>query len=200
MLPLILASSSKYRGQILSKLKLPFTAIAAGIDESAQANESPNNLAKRLSIAKAKELAPNHPQHLIIGSDQVAEINGQIFSKPNGPTQAKEQLKLSSGNKVVFSTGVALLNTQTGAQHYGCEITTVTFRDLTDQQIEHYLEVEQPFDCAGSFKSEALGILLIDRIQSRDPNSLVGLPLMLLLDFLYAEGITLPLRPETTNV
>ncbi|PCI51200.1 MAG: septum formation inhibitor Maf [Moraxellaceae bacterium] len=194
MLPLILASSSQYRGQILSKLKLPFTAIAADIDESRQANESSNNLVKRLSIAKAKKIALNHPQHLVIGSDQVVEVNGQIFSKPDNPAQAKEQLKRSSGKQVIFSTGLALLNTQTGTQHYGCETTTVTFRELAEQQIDHYLEAEQPFDCAGSFKSEALGILLIDRIESRDPNALVGLPLMLLVDFLSAEGITLPLR------
>ncbi|PCJ19027.1 MAG: septum formation inhibitor Maf [Gammaproteobacteria bacterium] len=196
MLPLILASSSQYRGQILAKLTLPFTSQAANIDESSLNNESACQLVKRLSLAKAEKIAQNHPQHLIIGSDQVAEVGGRILTKPNSPKHAQEQLALSSGKEVVFSTGLALLNTKTGRKHYGLETTTVTFRELSTLQIERYLEAEQPYDCAGSFKSEALGILLIDRIQSRDPNSLIGLPLILLIDFLYAEGVNLPLTPR----
>lgn len=196
MLPLILASSSKYRRQTLSKLGLPFHCQSPEIDETALANESASALVQRLSLAKAQKVAAQYSQHLLIGSDQIALTgDGEILTKPENHAHAKKQLTKASGQRLTFYTGLALINSQSKAQYVDVETTIVEFRRLSAAQIERYLQLDQPYDCAGSFKSEALGIILFNRIESRDPNALTGLPLMRLVDFLAEENITLPLNP-----
>ena len=196
MLPLILASSSKYRRQTLSKLGLPFHCQSPEIDETALANESASALVQRLSLAKAQKVAAQYSQNLLIGSDQIALTgDGEILTKPENHAHAKKQLTKASGQRLTFYTGLALINSQSKAQYVDVETTIVEFRRLSAAQIERYLQLDQPYDCAGSFKSEALGIILFNRIESRDPNALTGLPLMRLVDFLAEENITLPLNP-----
>lgn len=193
-LPLILASASLYRQQQLKTLNIPFQTAPANIEENQQTNEAFEAMAGRLSQQKAHATAHRFPQHLIIGSDQVATQGTSLLRKPGNVNQAFKQLRLASGNAVVFHTGLALLNTQTGHCQQSVETVKVSFRHLTDAQIETYLSLEQPFDCAGSFKAEGLGISLIAKIECRDFNALIGLPLMALVDMLENEGITLPLQ------
>ena len=163
MLPLILASSSKYRRQTLSKLGLPFHCQSPEIDETALANESASALVQRLSLAKAQKVAAQYSQHLLIGSDQIALTgDGEILTKPENHAHAKKQLTKASGQRLTFYTGLALINSQSKAQYVDVETTIVEFRRLSAAQIERYLQLDQPYDCAGSFKSEALGIILFN--------------------------------------
>lgn len=192
MLPLVLASSSPYRRELLTRLRLPFTWSAPQIDESQRPNEGAEALVRRLSLEKAQALSASHPQHLIIGSDQVAVLGSQIIGKPHTLERAREHLMAASGNSVTFLTGLTLLNSATGQQQTDCVPFTVHFRRLSEAQIMRYLTAEQPFDCAGSFKAEGLGISLFRSTEGSDSNSLIGLPLIRLVDMLQASGIDIP--------
>ena len=190
---LLLASSSPFRRQLLDKLGLDFIHQSPDIDESRLAGESPVALVMRLAREKAGALAGSHPDTLIIGSDQVAVIGDRVLGKPGNREKAIEQLSAASGQRVTFLTGLCLLNTATGRTQVACDPFHVQFRTLRPAQIERYVDAEQPLNCAGSFKSEGLGIVLFKAMEGRDPNTLVGLPLILLTEFLAAEGISLPL-------
>lgn len=187
---LVLASGSRYRRQLLEKLGLEIRQDPADIDESRLGDELPGEMAGRLSLAKARAVAPRHPRSLIIASDQVAELEGRPLGKPGNLTTARAQLLASSGKAVTFHTGLCLLNNQTGHYQLDVDRFTVFFRELSEQQIEHYLQREDVLDCAGSFKSEGLGIALFDKLQGDDPNSLIGLPLIRLVEFLSVEGFS----------
>jgi len=189
MTPIVLASSSPYRRQLLEKLGLSFDTEAPEIDESPNLNEPPSQLVQRLAKAKAEALRTRYNNHLIIGSDQVAELDGQIIGKPNNHEAAVTQLNNCSGRVVQFHTGVCLLNSARGTQQYRCCRYDVHFRTLSERQIDYYLRREQPYDCAGSFKSEGLGIALFSAVKGDDPNSLIGLPLIALTDMLDQEGV-----------
>lgn len=191
-LPLLLASSSPARRLLLEKLGLPFLHESPDIDEAARAGETVAALAGRLSEAKARALASRHPDHLIIGSDQSLSLDGRILGKPGSHERATEQLREMSGRSITFYTGLCLLNTASGHCQLRVEPYTVHFRPLSHEAIERYLRAEQPYGCAGSFKAEGLGISLFEHFEGRDPNSLIGLPLMALVDLLQAEGIFLP--------
>ncbi|MDT8404207.1 nucleoside triphosphate pyrophosphatase [Sulfuriflexus sp.] len=188
-LPLVLGSTSPFRRELLQKLGLPFETAAPDIDESRQENESPEQLVARLAEAKARVVARKFPQALIIGSDQVAVNAGEILGKPLTHARAVQQLQNASGKTVRFLTGLCLYNSATDRTQ--CEVVPfdVVFRKLTLEQIENYLTREQPYQCAGSFKSEALGIALFERLEGEDPNSLIGLPLIRLVRMLENEGV-----------
>jgi septum formation protein len=188
--PLILASGSRYRKELLQRLGLPFTAIAPAIDEASQPGESPAEMAVRLAEAKARAVAATHPDALVIGSDQVVEFEGEPLGKARDRAHALEQLRAMRGCTVVFHTGLALLNARTGRCQTALVDVASTFRSLDDAALEAYLDREQPFDCAGSVKAEALGIALVTRIASDDPTALIGLPLIRLTDMLLAEGLS----------
>jgi len=175
---LLLASSSVYRRQLLEKLGLTFDSASPDIDETPLPDETPTALVQRLAEQKAKALATSHPETLIIGSDQVATLEQHILTKPHTHERAVEQLRLSSGRKVQFLTGLCLYNSSTQHSQVILETFNVHFRPLNDGQIERYLQREQPYDCAGSFKSEGLGITLFEGIYGTDPTALVGLPLI----------------------
>lgn len=192
MLSLILASSSPYRKELLSKLGLSFTAIDPDIDESIRVKENPEQLVTRLSVQKAKAIPTTAAGHLIIASDQVASINGQILTKPGNHMKAAKQLQLCSANTVTFFTGLALLNTANNNLQSTTEQYSVKFRTLDEEAIQRYLYKEHPYDCAGSFKMEGLGISLFESMQGNDPNSLIGLPLIQLVTMLKNEGINIP--------
>ena len=192
MLPLVLASSSPYRRELLARLRLPFTWSAPQIDESRHGDEDADTLVRRLSLEKAQTLREAYPQHLIIGSDQVAVLGSQILGKPHTLERARDQLLAASGNSVTFLTGLTLINSATGLQQTDCIPFTVHFRSLSEAQIMRYLSAEQPFDCAGSFKAEGLGISLFRSTEGSDSNSLIGLPLIRLVDMLQANGIEIP--------
>lgn len=192
MLPLLLASSSPYRRALLERLQLPFACQSPDIDESAQEGEVAEHLVCRLAEAKAHALATSHPAHLIIGSDQVAALGPQILGKPHTFERAREQLRAASGNSVTFHTGLCLYNSQSGRVQTANVPFTVHFRHLDDAGIERYLRREQPYDCAGSFKSEGLGISLFRSTCGEDATSLIGLPLIRLIDMLHAEGVQIP--------
>jgi MAF protein len=192
VLPLVLASSSPYRRELLGRLHLPFIWKAPDIDESRHPQESAEALVRRLSLAKAQALSQEFPQHLIIGSDQVAVSSGQILGKPHTFERAREQLLAASGNSVSFLTGLTLLNSQTSEHLTDCIPFTVHFRQLSEAQITRYLEAEQPFDCAGSFKAEGLGISLFRSTEGNDNTSLIGLPLIRLVDMLQANQVEIP--------
>jgi septum formation protein len=195
MQPILLASSSTYRRELLTRLGLTFEWASPDIDESpllnegGKANESADALVTRLSLAKAKALAAKYPNHLLIGSDQVAVLGNQIIGKPHTYEQAFTQLRNASGNQVIFKTGLCLLNASSGKSQVLVEEFRVEFRELSDDQIHHYLTYEQPYDCAGSFKCEGLGIALFSKLSGDDPNTLMGLPLIRLVDMLRAEGV-----------
>ncbi len=183
--PLLMASSSPYRKALLQRLGMPFVTASPDIDETPAIGEPPHQLAIRLAQQKAQALAASYPGHWIIGSDQVACLpDGTQLSKPGSHEQAVHQLSRSSGQTVSFLTGLALLDADTGALQTHCESFRVHFRTLTHQEIEQYLEREKPYDCAGSFKMEGLGIALFESLEGRDPNSLVGLPLIALINLL----------------
>lgn len=186
---ILLASSSPYRRQLLARLGLPFEHASPDIDETRLTEESPQALVARLSEAKAKALAPAYEQHLIIGSDQVAAFKHTILGKPLNHTNAVQQLEQFSGKHVDFYTGLCLLNSHTGRAQVSVERCRVKFRPLSPAQIEHYLQSEKPYDCAGSFKSEGRGIALFESIETPDPNILIGLPLIKLTDMLINEGV-----------
>jgi septum formation protein len=187
--PLILASSSRHRKTLLQRLGLAFEVAVPNVDETAAAGERPAETAVRLAEAKARAVAPGHLDALIIGSDQVAEFHGEAIGKPRDRAHALAQLRALRGQTVVFHTAVALLNARTGVCRGALVDVASTFRDLDDGALQAYLEREQPFDCAGSVKSEALGIALFTRIASDDPTALIGLPLIRLVDLLEAEGV-----------
>jgi MAF protein len=186
---LVLASSSRYRQSLLAKLGLPFEAAAPAVDETPQPHETPTQLSHRLAIEKAKALATRYPAHLIIGSDQVAMLNGEQLNKPGNAERAIAQLQASSGQSVEFFTSVCVLNSASGEVHTELDRTVVHFRTLTERQIAAYVAKEQPFDCAGGFKSEGLGIVLFERIEGEDPNALIGLPLIRLVRLLEKFGV-----------
>ncbi|GKX58171.1 Maf family protein [Leminorella grimontii] len=189
MTSLILASTSPYRQSLLSKLALPFTALAPDVDETPLPGESADELVVRLSKLKAQAVALKHPQSLVIGSDQVCVLNGQIAGKPLTRENAVAQLTLASGNAVTFYTGLCLYIPQTKTYRTVCEPFIVHFRTLSKDEIEAYVDKEQPLYCAGSFKSEGLGITLFERLEGRDPNTLVGLPLIALNRLLLEAGV-----------
>ncbi|CAI8925773.1 m(7)GTP pyrophosphatase [Pseudomonas sp. IT-P253] len=192
MLPLLLASSSVYRRELLARLQLPFTCSSPDIDESHRPDEPAIELVKRLAEEKARALAGTHSAHLIVGSDQVAVLGEQILGKPYTFEKAREQLLASSGASVTFLTGLALLNSQTGHCQVDCVPFTVHMRTLDTARIDRYLRAEQPYDCAGSFKAESLGVSLFQRTEGPDATSLIGLPLIRLIDMLLAEGVQIP--------
>ena len=192
MLPLLLASSSVYRRDLLARLRLDFSCSAPDIDESHRPDEPAVELVKRLSLEKAQALAASHPYHLIIGSDQVAVLNDHIIGKPHTFDKARQQLLDASGASVTFLTGLTLLNSQTGEHQTDCVPFTVHMRTLSTEQIERYLHTEQPYDCAGSFKAEGLGVSLFQRTEGDDATSLVGLPLIRLVDMLMNAGVAIP--------
>lgn len=189
---IILASTSKYRGELLNKLRVPFETANPAIDETPFSGEPPQVLASRLALAKSRALTTTHPKSLVIGSDQVASIDGSVIGKPGNMEQAINQLTLSSGRCVEFHTAVSVTDTDNDKSISHLETTRVHFRALSHQQIVRYLEADEPFDCAGSFKSEGLGIMLFREIEGRDPNALVGLPLMALVEILARFGVELP--------
>jgi septum formation protein len=185
---LVLASTSAYRRELLARLRLPFEVVAPQVDETPGVGEAPEHTALRLAQAKAHAVAGRFERALVIGSDQVAELDGLRLDKPGNHERAREQLRLLSGRAVVFHTAVALLNSATGRSQTRLVPTRVRFRRLRVAQIEAYLLAEQPYDCAGSAKSEGLGIVLIEAIEGNDPTALIGLPLIALTDMLLAEG------------
>lgn len=187
--PLVLASSSAYRRQLLERLQLPFTCRAPDIDETALPGEAPRDTALRLALAKGRAVAATHASALIIGSDQVAVLDGTPLGKPGNHERATEQLRAMRGKKVVFHTALCLLDAATGRHQLENVPSTVHLRQLSDTQIDNYLKREQPYDCAGSAKIESLGVALVDSIESDDPTALIGLPLMTLTAMLAREGI-----------
>lgn len=189
MQPLVLASTSPYRRELLERLGLPFTTAAPEADETRHGGESPEALVRRLAEAKARAVAEQFPDALVIGSDQVAVNGGEVLGKPGGFERAAEQLRRAAGRRVSFLTGLCLLNTRMNRAQVTLETFSVVFRHLTDAQITHYLEREQPYNCAGSFKSEGLGIALFERMEGDDPSTLIGLPLIRLVRMLETEGV-----------
>ncbi len=185
---LVLASSSPYRRALLERLRVPFASAAPDIDESRRPGEAPRALVRRLAQEKAAALAPAWPDALVIGSDQVAVNAGQVLGKPGSHAAAVRQLRSASGRSVEFPTAVCVLDTASGQALVDVVTTTVVFRALDDAAIERYLAAEQPYDCAGSFKVEGLGIALFERVTSDDPTALTGLPLIRLCAMLAACG------------
>lgn len=186
---ILLASTSPFRQALLRKLGLPFITAAPEVDESPQPGENAEALVIRLAVAKAQALAGTYPRHWIIGSDQVCVLDGAIAGKPHTAENARAQLRAASGKAITFHTGLALFHPASGRLLQCCEPFVVHFRTLSDAEIAGYVEKEQPLQCAGSFKSEGLGICLFDRLEGRDPNTLVGLPLIALNGMLHQAGI-----------
>lgn len=186
---IILASSSPYRHALLARLKIPFEAIAPEVDEASRPGETPEALVERLALEKARKIAANHTDALVIGSDQVAVYDGVIVGKPHNHENAAAQLRAASGRSVTLYTGLTLINTANG--HVQSEVVPyrVTFRRLTDAKIENYLRREQPYSCAGSVRSEGLGIALLEKFEGDDPNTLIGLPLIRLVRMLENQGV-----------
>lgn len=189
---LVLASTSAFRRELLARLQIPFEIVNPETDETALTGEGPTATAERLSVAKAKAVASRFPGALIIGSDQVAYLDTQCFGKPLTRERAIEQLRAMRGQTVIFHTGLCLYNSANGNTQICGVPTEVAFRQLTDEEIERYLDKEQPYHCAGSAKSEGLGIALISSMRGDDPNALVGLPLIALCGMLRAEGVPVP--------
>jgi len=189
--PLILASTSVYRRQLLERLCLPFSVVASEVDEAPLPGESPPDMACRLALAKAQSVAQAHPGAVVIGSDQVADLDGQALGKPGNHARAVHQLQTMRGKTVVFQTAVAVVCRETGFAQTDLAQVKVKFRDLSDAQIEAYLLAETPYDCAGSAKSEGLGITLLEYIDNDDPTALIGLPLIRTSRMIEAAGITL---------
>ena len=189
-MPLILASTSRYRRELLERLRLPFHVARPDVDESPRPEEAPSALAQRLARAKALTIATQHPESWIIGSDQVAALGGQALGKPGTRENAISQLTAMSGREIRFHTAVCLAHGETLIE--AMDMTLVRFRTLEEDEIARYVDAEQPLDCAGSFKSEGLGIALFEHIESRDPSALVGLPLIALSKMLREAGFSLP--------
>jgi septum formation protein len=192
MQPLVLGSTSPFRRAILEKLGIPFLCDAPATDETRFPGESPQALVLRLAEAKARDVGGRHADALIIGSDQVACVDGEVLGKPGNRANAVAQLIAAAGKTVTFYTGLCLHNSASGQVQVDVEPFRVHFRNLTRTQIERYIDREQPFQCAGSFKSEGYGITLFSALDGRDPNTLIGLPLILLVEMLGREGIVLP--------
>ena len=189
--PLILGSTSVYRRELLQRLRLPFKVVAPHVDETPLPGESPQALAERLAMAKARAVAQLHPHAVVIGSDQVADLDGEPLGKPGNHERAVLQLQRMRGRTVVFQTAVAVVCQETGFAGQALSQVMVRFRPLTDQAIDTYLHAEQPYDCAGSAKSEGLGIALLESIDNQDPTALVGLPLIHTCRLLRAAGVPL---------
>lgn len=189
--PLVLGSTSRYRAELLRRLQLPFDVAAPAVDETPQPGESPLALAQRLALAKAWAVAQLHPQAVVIGSDQVANLHGEPLGKPGTHERAVAQLQRMSGQTVVFHTAVAVVCQASGFEALDCADVRVLFRSLHADDIERYLRLEQPYDCAGSAKSEGLGIALLERIDNDDPTALVGLPLIRTCQMIRRAGVDL---------
>tara|TARA_R110002094_G_scaffold37999_4_gene50833 strand:- start:52 stop:630 length:579 start_codon:yes stop_codon:yes gene_type:complete len=189
---LILASTSPFRKSLLEKLQLRFSCQAPDIDETPNHDESAEALVQRLAQAKAEKIGSTTPDALIIGSDQVAVLNGGIIGKPHTHPRATEQLRACSGQVITFYTGLCLHDSNSGKSERICDLFRVHFRPLSDDQIERYLQREQPYQCAGSFMAEGLGISLFKKLEGDDPNTLVGLPLIRLIKLLHRQGIEIP--------
>ena len=187
--PLVLASTSIYRSKLLTTLQIPFTTAAPDVDETPLPGESAEQTSWRLAQVKAQVVAKRFPDALIIGSDQVALLEGQQIGKPHNHDNAVRQLSAMRGKTVTFYTALTLLNAASGEMQTDVAVTKVGFRNLSDDQIERYLNKEQPYHCAGSAKSEGLGIALISHIEGDDPNALIGLPLILLVGMLEKQGV-----------
>jgi MAF protein len=187
----ILASSSIYRKSLLDRLKLDFRSISPDIDETRLCNESAGDYVKRLARQKAETVAVLHPESIVIGSDQCAVRGDTILGKPGNHDNALEQLRAAQGRTVVFHTGLCVLQQSSGFCALGEELFEVDFRRLRDDQLEHYLNIEQPYQCAGSFKSEGFGIVLFDRMRGDDPTALIGLPLIRLTKMLESAGLSI---------
>ena len=188
---LVLASTSPYRQELLSRLKMPFSVTSPEVDETPLPGETPEQTAYRLAIAKAKAVAERHPNALIIGSDQVATLEGMQIGKPHTHENATRQLRMMRGKTVTFHTALCLYNSHSGNTQAQIVPFMVRFRDLSNDEIERYLAKEQPYNCAGSAKSEGLGIALIEKMSGDDPNALVGLPLIALVGMLKNEGVSI---------
>lgn len=189
-MPLVLASSSPYRRELLKRLGVPFDVASPDVDETPRLAEKPPALVARLSEAKARAVSHSHPQSLIIGSDQVASNDGTtILAKPGSEERACEQLESMAGGTTTLYTGLCLMNAATGTTHRHVETTRIAFRALSRAQIGNYVRRDHPLDCAGSFRVEGLGVALMRRIDGEDPNAIVGLPLMRLVEFLELEGV-----------
>jgi septum formation protein len=186
---LILGSTSRYRRELLSRLRLPFDVVAPQVDETPRPGEAPADLALRLALEKARDVAKRHPDAVVIGSDQVADLDGEPIGKPGTHERAVEQLTRMSGRTLVFQTAVAVVRRATGFEACALAPVRVSVRTLQRQEIEHYLHLEQPYDCAGSAKSETLGIALLTSIDSDDPTALVGLPLIRTCELLRRCGM-----------
>ncbi|EJE54861.1 MAF protein [Acidovorax sp. CF316] len=190
--PVVLGSTSRYRRELLSRLNLPFEVASPEVDETPAPGEAPRDLALRLALAKARAVARLHPEAVVIGSDQVADLAGQPLGKPGTHERAVQQLRQMRGQTVIFQTAVATVCQANGFEQVDIAPVEVRFRDLSDEEIERYLRAEQPYDCAGSAKSEGLGIALLDAIHSDDPTALIGLPLIRTCRMLRAAGVVLP--------
>ena len=186
---LVLASTSRYRRELLSRLTAGFRTVAPQVDESPLPKETPAALAVRLAEAKASEVAARASGAIVIGSDQVADLDGRLLGKPGNALHAREQLTACSGRDVVFHTALCVIDGRSKARFAAIDTTRVRFRTLGPEAIARYLERERPFDCAGSFKAEALGIALFERIESADPTGLIGLPLITLCELLRQAGV-----------
>lgn len=186
---LILASSSRYRRELLQRLGIAFDVVAPDVNESAHSGEAPRALAERLALAKAQAVAEQHALAVVIGSDQVAELDGQAIGKPHAHERAMAQLRAMSGRRVLFHTAVAVVRRDLGFAKGSLASVAVTFRTLTEREIDRYLHLEQPYDCAGSAKSEGLGIALLAAIDSDDPTALIGLPLIRTCNLLREAGL-----------
>ena len=187
--PIILGSTSRYRKELLSRLGMPFQTESPDVDETPTPGESPAELARRLALAKAREVATRFPNAVVIGSDQVADLHGEPLGKPGNHERAVAQLQRMRGETVVFQTAVAVVCHDTGFEQVELASVRVVFRHLGDEQIERYLQAEKPYDCAGSAKSEGLGIALLERIDNDDPTALIGLPLIRTCHLLRAAGV-----------
>lgn len=195
MPPIILASGSRYRRELLARLGLPFRVELPGVEELPLPGEAPAALAGRLALEKARAVANRFPAGLVIGSDQVADCDGVILGKPGTADRARQQLQAVSGRTVTFWTALALINAATGRTQAAVIRCDVEFRILSDEEIARYVAIEAPLDCAGSFKAEGLGVVLFRRLLTDDPTSLIGLPLIALCAMLRAEGVMLPPAP-----
>jgi MAF protein len=187
---IILASSSIYRKSLLDRLRLNFSSISPDIDETRIPNEPAGDYVKRLARQKAEAVAVLHPESIVIGSDQCAVRGDAILGKPGNPENALDQLRAAQGKTVVFHTGLCVLQRSSGFCELDEELFEVDFRSLTDEQLEHYLNIEQPYQCAGSFRSEGFGIVLFEKMRGDDPTALIGLPLIRLTKMLEAAGIS----------
>ena len=187
----VLGSTSRYRRELLARLNLPFEVASPEVDETPLTGETPRQLALRLALAKARAVAARHPEAVVIGSDQVADLAGQALGKPGTHERAVHQLRQMRGQVVVFQTALAVVCLATGFEQVDLAPVRVQFRALTDEEIENYLHAEKPYDCAGSAKSEGLGIALLESIDNDDPTALVGLPLIRTARMLRAAGVKL---------